>query len=203
MLKTKNMKECNKSIAETHVYIPLRKAIAINFFNVSVNLVHKKKKPFSLKNIFSFFKKEETYFEIKSIKQIKEDYKKSILSYNSIFPITDDSEESKQTRNNIMYYFPEIVKIKSLKDLERQIDKWISELHIPYPETDIMFVSFLKNEILNDKKLSYEEKDCENIIGPAYILLTEIFNQTYDSLKKLSAIKYYESLKGSIKEFKN
>jgi hypothetical protein len=198
-----NVPYIDKNILETHPYITLRKAISISFFELSTNLSNKKKQGFSLRNIFSFFKKKETYFEIKSIKQIKEDYKKSILLYNSFFPITDNRKETKFRRQELLKYFPEVVKIKSLRDLEKQIDLWISEVNIPYPETDRMFISFLKEEILNEKSFSFDEKDCIKIIGPAYLILTEIFNQTYDSLKKLYAIKYFESIKGSIQNFKD
>lgn len=157
----------NKAIAETHPYRPIREVIPISFFEISPN--------------FNKNNGEEEYFYIKSIDQIKKDYKKSILSYYDIFP-----EKFFGYKGN----------------LEKHIDLWISQINTPC-EADKKFISFLKEELLNDKVLSYEEIDCERIIGPAYILLTELYNETYESLKDLYGIKYYESLKGSIKGFKN
>jgi hypothetical protein len=162
----------NKSILDTHPFIPLRKAISISFFDVSTNL--------GRNNGI-----DET-FEIKSIKQIKKDYKETILKFVNIFP---------ETKN-----------LPKIEDLEKEIDIWISQVtkHSKVTkETDRMFISFLKEEILNEKSFSFDEKDCIKIIGPAYLILTEIFNQTYDSLKNLYAIKYFESIKGSIQNFKD
>ena len=159
----------NKSIAETHPFILLRKVISISFFNVSPNLGRNNGV-------------DET-FEIKSIKQIKEDYRSDLLKYYTIFPEMD------------------IKNFPTIESVETFIEKQINEVNIPSPETDKMFTKFLKEEILNDESFDFNESDCDTVIGPAYILLTEIFNQTYNNLKDLHAIKYYESLKGDITKF--
>jgi hypothetical protein len=132
----------------------------------------------------SFFEiTEDRDLQILSIDKIIDNYRNTILNYYNMFP--------------------EIKAFPKIHDLESKINVWISQINTPLPKIDKPFIKFLKEEILNDEKLSFEEKDCERIIVPAYILLTELYNETYNSLKDLYGIKYYESLRVSIQEFKN
>jgi hypothetical protein len=156
----------NKAIAETHPFISVRQALSVAFFEIKEN-----------------FLKGDGTFKVKSIKEILESHRESIISYFRIFP---------ETKN-----------FKDEDDLHQKIQEWHYDFvgtRTPAP-TDDMFINFVMNDILNDINLGYEEADCEDSIGPLSYLLYFIFQIPYSSLKNLEAVKFYESLRGPIENY--
>jgi hypothetical protein len=158
----------NKAIAETHPFIGIRHALAVSFFEIPDN-----------------FLKGNGPFKVKSLKQIIDDHKKTILDYYNQFPETKA--------------FP------TVDDLIEKINEWQYDFVTTRTpsQTDDTFINFAMNEILNDSNLGYEEADCEDSIGPLCYILNFIFQVPFSSLKSLEAVKFYESLRGPIEDYKD